>query len=64
LSSDEINELYNAIFLGRNVLRDKAIITLFLTTAIRLDELNNIKMEDMDFENGFLVIQKGKGNKQ
>lgn len=47
-------------FLGR---RDKAIIFVFYDTGIRLQELTNLKLSDIDLGNGLLKIT-GKGNKE
>ena len=43
--------------------RDYAIIMTFLQTGIRLSELSNLKMEDIDFENRLLTVRQGKGKK-
>lgn len=44
----------------KNVKRDVAILTLFLTTGIRVSELVSINVDDVDFKNGcFKVTRKG-----
>ncbi len=43
--------------------RDKALIMLFFTSGLRLNELNSIKIRDIDFSNNSLKVV-GKGNKQ
>lgn len=44
----------------KNVLRDMAILTLFLTTGIRVSELVALNISDLDFEsNAFMVTRKG-----
>lgn len=43
--------------------RDRAILELLYSTGIRRDELRNIQLEDVDYEAGFVRINKGKGNK-
>jgi integrase/recombinase XerC len=43
--------------------RDYAIIMTFLQTGIRLSELANLKLEDIDFENRLLTVRQGKGKK-
>lgn len=44
----------------KNVKRDVAILTLFLTTGIRVSELVSINIEDVDFKNAcFKVVRKG-----
>lgn len=44
--------------------RDFCIITLFLNCGMRLDELINIEIPDIDFTNNKLRIRKGKGDKE
>lgn len=44
-------------------LRDKAVISLFADSGMRLSELANIKVSDIDWENHTVTIW-GKGNKQ
>ena len=48
------------IYKSRNI----AIIYLIANTGIRREEITNIKLRDLDLENGELLISKGKGNKQ
>lgn len=56
MSADE------AILKEKNVLRDAAMITLFLGTGLRISELVGIDIEDLDFEeNSVQVSRKGKG---
>ena len=44
-------------------IRDKAILHLFLTSGLRLSELKNLNLEDLDLDNKkFSII--GKGNKE
>ncbi|MBV8890762.1 MAG: tyrosine-type recombinase/integrase [Acidobacteria bacterium] len=43
--------------------RDYAIIMTFLQTGIRLSELANLRLEDVDFENRLLTVRQGKGRK-
>ncbi|MEG0594385.1 MAG: tyrosine-type recombinase/integrase [Christensenella sp.] len=45
---------------AKNMKRDVAILTLFLTTGIRVSELVSINISDVDFKNGcFKVTRKG-----
>ena len=48
---------------SRYYIRDNTIISLFLCTGIRLSELSNIKIKDIDFSNKNIPII-GKGNKE
>lgn len=43
--------------------RDYAIMAIFLYTGVRREELSNIKVSDVDLQQGFILIH-GKGNKQ
>jgi integrase/recombinase XerD len=43
--------------------RDYAIIMTFLQTGIRLSELANLELEDVDFDNKVLTVRQGKGKK-
>lgn len=43
-------------------LRDKVILELFLSTGLRLSELKNIKVSDIDFTDGSISVL-GKGDK-
>lgn len=60
----------NIILLAKNgdskkiaCFRDYAIIATFLMTGIRREELSNIKLDDVDMDNGTILIS-GKGNKE
>jgi site-specific recombinase XerD len=43
--------------------RDYAIIMTFLQTGIRLSELANLRVEDVDFDHKVLTVRQGKGKK-
>ncbi len=75
LTSTEVQMLINSVESGsnltdkqkdyhkKNMLRDLAILTFFLTTGIRVSELVSINIADVDFSaNSFLVTRKG-GNR-
>ena len=64
LSPGEIANIIEAISPeSKTYLRDKAIIELLYGSGLRLSELINLKISDMELEAGFLRIL-GKGNKQ
>jgi site-specific recombinase XerD len=44
-------------------IRDYAIIMTFLQTGIRLSELVNLRVDDVDFEHRILTVRQGKGDK-
>jgi integrase/recombinase XerD len=60
LTLDEALSLLNAVE-GKNKERDLAIITLFLNCGLRLSELTNLRVEDIQDETLHIV---GKGNKE
>ena len=41
-------------------IRDKAILELFYSTGIRLEEMSRLSIYDVDFRNGFVRVNKGK----
>ena len=43
--------------------RDRAILEVLYTTGIRKEELNNLSLTDVDYHDGFLRIDQGKGGK-
>lgn len=57
-------EQYKALlYEASDSVRDYAIIMTFLQTGIRLSELANLTIDDIDFENKFLTVRQGKGKK-
>ncbi len=57
-------EQYKALlFEASTSLRDYAIIMTFLQTGLRLSELANLKIDDIDFENKLLIVRQGKGKR-
>lgn len=59
---DELNKIINYKFDGDFCYRNKAIISLLYSSGIRVSELCNITLENINLENRFIII-KGKGNK-
>ena len=47
----------------KNVLRDMAILVLFLTTGIRVSELVSLNIKDLDFKNNSFVVTRKGGNR-
>jgi len=43
--------------------RDRTIMELLYSSMIRRAELNHLKLEDLDFENGVIRVNQGKGSK-
>src|SRR4029453_533112 len=57
-------EQYKALlYEASDNIRDYAIIQTFLQTGIRLSELVNLRVEDLDFEHRILTVRQGKGKK-
>lgn len=44
--------------------RNQAIIRILLDTGMRLNEISNLKLEDVDLNTGYVIVRKGKGQKQ
>jgi site-specific recombinase XerD len=57
-------EQYKALlYEASDNLRDYAIIMTFLQTGIRLSELVNLQVEDVDLEHRIITVRQGKGKK-
>jgi integrase/recombinase XerD len=64
LSAEEINRIINSIKVDSDSgKRDRAIIELLYGSGLRISELASLKLNDIEFEAGFIRIT-GKGNKQ
>ena len=60
---DEVNQLLNFIPEQTIEFRDKAMMELFYSSGLRLSELANLSINDIDLKASELVVT-GKGNKQ
>ncbi len=58
----EIRKYYDAVWNSKNF-QDMIIIKTFLYTGVRVSELINIKISDIDFAYCQIRIKEGKGNK-
>jgi site-specific recombinase XerD len=57
-------EQYKALlYEASDHIRDYAIIQTFLQTGIRLSELANLRVDDVDLEHRLLTVRQGKGKK-
>lgn len=67
LSEKKILEVLDKIDKSRKIsifkLRDKAIIMLFFTSGIRLEEMTNLTLRDIDFNENSIKVM-GKGSKE
>lgn len=61
-SSEEIQQFYLAVWQSDRF-QDILIIKTFLYTGVRVSELVNIRLDDVDFEECQIRINEGKGNK-
>lgn len=59
LSKEEIRKLLKSC---KNE-REKLIFLLLYSTGLRVSELTNLTLEDIDLKNNFLVVRGGKGKK-
>lgn len=62
LSTDQIQLLYDCI--SENNIRDRTLFKVMVQTGMRISELINLKVEDVDLKGGFIFIRHGKGNKE
>ena len=61
-SPEQLNRIINQLDLTKSrTFRDYIIILLFLDTGIRLSELANLRVEDVDFKQSCLLVT-GKGS--
>jgi site-specific recombinase XerD len=65
LTPAEIDRLFNACS-GKSPIdiRNKAILSMFLDTGLRVSELASLNIDDMDMNTGSIVVRHGKGGKQ
>jgi site-specific recombinase XerD len=64
LTVDEVNKLLDQPDLTKVTgIRDRAILELFYSTGLRLAEMVNLKVEDLDMVDQVVRVNAGKGNK-
>jgi len=61
-TEEELKQYYKVVWQTRNV-KHMLIIKVLLYTGIRVQELVNIKIDDIDFDRCQIRINKGKGSK-
>lgn len=67
LDSDDINKLLHTIPTRTHhniALRTRAIVIMALQTGLRNSEIRELTLDDLDFENGWVLVKHGKGNKR
>ncbi|MFN4226813.1 MAG: site-specific tyrosine recombinase XerD [Candidatus Ratteibacteria bacterium] len=63
LTEEEVAKLLNLNKVSRKHLRNLAILELFYSSGLRISELCNLKISDIDLDSGFIKV-KGKGNRE
>lgn len=64
MSESEAETLLDGILLlGTYATRDYALFSTFLFTGIRVAELINLNVSDINFDTGMILIRQGKGNR-
>lgn len=61
-SEEELTRYYNIVWQARNI-KHMLLIKVLLYTGVRVQELVNLKIEDIDFDRCQIRINQGKGNK-
>jgi integrase/recombinase XerD len=61
-TEEELNKYYQAVWQSRNM-RNMVMMKTLLYTGVRVSELINIKISDVDLDECKIHIVKGKGNK-
>jgi integrase/recombinase XerD len=65
LSREEVGKLLRAPNLKLpSGVRDRAVIEVFYSAALRLSELAQLETRDVDFDRGTLTVRQGKGGKE
>lgn len=68
LSRNEVSKLFHALETApregkEKKSRDKAILSILVNCGLRVSELAELKLDDLDLEKGFLTVFSGKGEK-
>lgn len=63
LTREECVELTNSFQKGKKAQRNRLIVRVLYSTGMRIGELENIKLCDMNFKKRTLFIREGKGSK-
>jgi integrase/recombinase XerD len=63
VGTEEVSELLNKPSGKKLSLRDRAMLEMLYSSGLRASEIIHIKMHDINFEAGFIII-KGKGSKE
>ncbi|HOW17183.1 MAG TPA: site-specific tyrosine recombinase XerD [bacterium] len=64
LSVQEIDLIFNSVDLDTwEGVRDRAMLELLYASGLRVSELTGLKKDDVNLEQGFIVVRAGKGGK-
>ncbi|MGC8976513.1 MAG: site-specific tyrosine recombinase XerD [Candidatus Ratteibacteria bacterium] len=63
LTYQEIEKILNLNEISRKHIRNLAILELFYSSGLRVSEVCDLKVNDLNLENGFIKV-KGKGNRE
>ncbi|MCM8805043.1 MAG: tyrosine-type recombinase/integrase, partial [Candidatus Omnitrophica bacterium] len=63
LTYEEVEKILNLDKISRKHIRNLAIIELFYSSGLRVSEVCNLKINDLNLEDGFIKV-KGKGNRE
>jgi site-specific recombinase XerD len=65
LTSSDLEKLFRRCA-GNSALevRNKAILSVFLDTGLRISELSSLRIDDINMDDGSILVRHGKGNKQ
>lgn len=64
LTEDEVRKILDQPNLGTMTgIRDRAVLEVFYSTGVRLEEMTNLTIYDCDLQGGLLRVNKGKGSK-
>ncbi len=61
LQAEEVRKLLNSP--DRQKTRDRLILRILYRCGLRVSELTNLKIEDINFDEGIITIRSGKGDK-
>jgi integrase/recombinase XerD len=64
LGEDEVERLLEAIDAGDELaLRDRALLELFYSSGLRLDEARRLELDDLDLAEGFVTVRDSKNRR-
>lgn len=64
LNRQEIEQIFNDEVRTNKDLKRKTLTVFAIQTGLRNNELRNLKVDDLDFENNRVIVKNGKGSKK